>query len=101
MALSETDVVCGDGFPGDTCILLPNHDGLHDRIPVVTTGEVVAYGIDKVTYGDVVNGKAYYVDFEEANRPNRPLLKAGTKLATPRPNPAPGPAAAPTKSTAK
>lgn len=85
---SESEVVCGDGFPGDACILAPKHDGLHERIPVVTTGEVLAYGIDKVTYGDVVNGKARYVPFDEANRPGSPPLPPGTKLPVTKPTPA-------------
>ena len=58
-------VVCGDGFPHDTCILSPDHAGPHDRLPVTTTGERVAYGINKVTYGDVVAGKTRYVTPEE------------------------------------
>lgn len=62
---SNSEVVCGNGFPNDTCILLPLHDGPHERIPVKTTGEKVAYGIDKVTYGDVVDGKTRYVTPED------------------------------------
>lgn len=62
----EDTIVCGDGFPKEACILPPFHQGMpHHRIPVVTTGELVATGIDVVTYGDVVNGKTRYVTPEE------------------------------------
>lgn len=63
--MNHSTVVCGDGFPVEACILLPGHTGGHDRIPVVTTGEKLAYGIDEVTYGDVVAGTTKYVTPED------------------------------------
>lgn len=69
--MNEEDEVCGFGFPIAACVLTPGHEGLHNQVPVTTTGEFVAYGIDKVTYGDVVNGKTRYVDApeEESQQP--------------------------------